>query len=229
MTGLLVNDRDIVFPGHVLAESIEFLPGEDVIREKEQLISTKIGIVSINGRFVKLVPLVGPYIPKRDDIVIGKVVGIGMNGWRLDIGWAFEANLNLKDATSDFIEKGADLTKYFDYGDYLMLGISNVISTRIIDLTMKAPGLKKLGEGQIIKVGSTKVPRIIGKQGSMITMIKDYTGCRISVGQNGVVWINGDSPEKEYLAIRSIRKIEAESHITGLTDRMKEFLEQEKK
>jgi len=161
--------------------------------------------------------------------VIGKVANVGLGGWRLDIGWAFEANLNLKDATSDFIEKGADLTKYFDYGDYLMTGISNVISTRIIDLTMKAPGLKKLGEGQIIKVGSTKVPRIIGKQGSMITMIKDYTGCRISVGQNGVVWINGDSPEKEHLAIRSIRKIEAESHINGLTDRMKEFLEQEKK
>ena len=100
MTGLLVNDRDIVFPGQVLAESIEFLPGEDVIREKEQLISTKIGIASINGRFVKLVPLTGPYIPKRDDIVIGKVVGIGLNGWRLDIGWAFEANLNLKDRKS---------------------------------------------------------------------------------------------------------------------------------
>ena len=205
MTGLLVNDRDIVFQGMYWLEH-RILTWRRRNKREGTINFYKIGIVSINGRFVKLVPLVELYIPKRDDIVIGKVVGIGMNGWRLDIGWAFEANLNLKDATSDFIEKGADLTKYFDYGDYLMLGISNVISTRIIDLTMKAPGLKKLGEGQIIKVGSTKVPRIIGKQGSMITMIKDYTGCRISVGQNGVVWINGDSPGKEYLAIRSIRK-----------------------
>ena len=46
--------------------SIEFLPGEDVIRERT-INFYKIGIVSINGRFVKLVPLVD-YISQKEMI-----------------------------------------------------------------------------------------------------------------------------------------------------------------
>ena len=56
-------------------------------------------------------------------------------------------------------------------------------------------------------------------------MIKDYTGCRITVGQNGMAWIYGDDPQKELIAIKAIEKIQAESHIPGLTDRIKKFLE----
>ena len=227
MAGLLINEKEIVLPGQVIAESMEYLPGENVIREKEQLIATKVGILNISGRLVKLIPLAGPYIPKRDDMVIGKVTSIGMSGWRVDIGWAFEANLSVKDASSDYIEKGTDLTKYFDYGDYIMAMISNVISMKIIDLTIKGPGLRKLGEGRIIKVGSTKVPRIIGKQGSMISLIKEHTGCKISVGQNGIIWICGEDAVKENLAVKAIEKIEKESYMSGLTDRLKEFLEKE--
>ena len=58
-------------------------------------------------------------------------------------------------------------------------------------------------------------------------MIKDATGCSISVGQNGLVWING-SADGELLAVNAIRKIEAESHLSGLTDRIKEFLDKNK-
>jgi len=226
--GLLVNERDIVVPGELLAEGIDYIPGDDVFRDKEKLIAIRLGLVNVSGRQVKIVPLVGPYVPLRGDVVIGKVVGMGFSGWRIDIGWAFEANLNIKDATSDYVEKNSDLTKYFNYGDYLMVQIINVTSTKLIDITTKGPGLKKLTPGRIIKVGSSKVPRIIGKQGSMITMIKDATNTRISVGQNGIVWINGEEPKKELLAIEAIRKIERESHTQGLTEVIKQFLEENK-
>ena len=49
----------------------------------------------------------------------------------------------------------------------------------------------------------------------------------LTVGQNGLVWING-TPEGELLAVKAIRKIEEESHLSGLTDRIKEFLEKNK-
>jgi len=81
------------------------------------------------------------------------------------------------------------LTKYFDIGDYVMAKIINVTSQKLVDVTMKGPGLRKLKGGRIIQVNPYKVPRIIGKAGSMVTMIKDATGCRILVGQNGLVWI----------------------------------------
>ncbi|MBS3152052.1 RNA-binding protein [Candidatus Woesearchaeota archaeon] len=228
MSKLLVQEKEIVVPGQDLAEGMDYLPGEDVIRDKDKLVSTKLGIVGLSGRLVRIVPLNGPYVPKRGDLVIGKIVGVGIGGWRVNIGWPFEANLSVKDATSDFIEKGSDLSKYFNYGDYIIVEIVNVASSKIIDLSMKGPGLRKLGSGRLITIPATKVPRVIGKQGSMISLVKDYTGCKISVGQNGIIWLKGDEPKKELLAIKAINKIENESHISGLTDRMKEFLEREK-
>ncbi len=81
----------------------------------------------------------------------------------------------------------------------------------------------KLTGGRIIRVNTHKVPRIIGKQASMVTMIKDSTKCRIIVGQNGLVWIQG-TPEDEIIAVDVIKKIERESHIPGLTDKIKEYL-----
>jgi exosome complex component RRP4 len=89
---------------------------------------------------------------------------------------------------------------------------------------MKGPGLRKLRGGRVIEVNTNKVPRIIGKQGSMVMMIKDATRCNISVGQNGLIWIDGE-PMSELLAIQAISKIEKESHLSGLTDKIKEFLE----
>ena len=228
MSKLLVEEREIVVPGQELAEGMDYLPGEEVIRDKDKLIATKLGIAGVSGRLVKVTPLNGPYIPKRGDLIIGKVVGVGLGGWRINFGWPFEANLSVKDASSDFIEKGTDLSKFFDYGDYVMVQIFNVASVKLIDLSLKGPGLRKLGPGRILQVAAPKVPRIIGKQGSMIGLIKDYTECKISVGQNGTIWLKGDDAQKEILAVEAIKKIEAESHISGLTDRMKEFLEKRK-
>ncbi len=182
----------------------------------------------IDGRTIKLIPLSGRYIPKTDDTIICKVIDVSFSGWRLDTNSAYSAMLSMKDATSEFIQRGANLTQYYDLGDYIVGKIVNVTSQKLVDVTMKGPGLRKLKGGRIIEVNTHKVPRIIGKQGSMVIMIKDATRCNIVVGQNGLIWIDGD-PKSELLAIETIRKIEKESHMSGLTEKIKEFLENNKK
>lgn len=228
MSKLLVDEKVIVVPGTELAEGMDYLPGEYTFREGDKIIGTRVGIINLSGRLIKITPLGGTYIPKRGDLVIGKIVNVGPGSWRADIGWPFEANLSVKDAVSDFVPKGEDLGKYFDYGEYIIAQIINVASVRLIDLGMNGPGLRKLGPGRLLNISAAKVPRVIGKQGSMISMIKDYTQCKISVGQNGVVWLSGEDPKKELLVIECIRKIEREGHITGLTERIKDFLEKNK-
>jgi len=74
-----------------------------------------------------------------------------------------------------------------------------------------------------IKVNPFKVPRIIGKQGSMVTIIKQATNCQVVVGQNGLIWLEG-TPQDEVKAVSAIKKIEKESHMPGLTERIKKFL-----
>jgi exosome complex component RRP4 len=95
-------------------------------------------------------------------------------------------------------------------------------------LTVLERGLGKITRGQIIEIMPTKIPRVIGKQGSMISMLKQETGCQIAIGQNGRILINGKTPEDERLAVMAIRKIEQEAHTTGLTDRVTEMLKEEK-
>jgi len=228
MSKILANDKEILAPGETIAVGMDVLPGSGTCRDGEKIIANRLGLVLIEGRAIKLLPLSGRYIPKRGDTIICKVIDVGFNGWRLDTNSAYSAMLSMKDGTSEFIARGANLTQYYDLGDNVVCKIFNVTSQKLIDVTMKGPGLRKLKGGRIIEVNPNKVPRIIGKQGSMVTMIKDATKCNIVVGQNGLIWIYGE-PISELLAIQTIRRIEKESHLSGLTDKIKEFLEKEGK
>ena len=60
-------------------------------------------------------------------------------------------------------------------------------------------------------------------------MIKDHSKCNIIVGQNGRVWIQGDNVADEILATKAIMKIEEASHVDGLTNKIKELLEEGRK
>jgi len=151
------------------------------------------------------------------------VIDITMSGWRVETGTAYSSMLNVKDATSRFIRKEEDLSKIISIGDYVVVKITNVTSQRLIDVTMREPGLHSISGGRVIKINSQKVPRVIGKQGSMISLIKEKTGCDVTVGQNGLIWIKG-TPEGEYLTEQAIKLIEAKSHLSGLTDRIEKFL-----
>ncbi len=224
MGEIKIKDREIVVPGEILAEGMDFIPSFGTYREKDNIISLKLGLANIKGKVITLIPLAGRYAPKRDDIIIGNISEILLSGWRLETNCAYLAMLSMKDATSEFIERGADLTKYFNVGDYIVTKVVNVTSQKLIDVSMKGPGLKKLRGGQVIKVNQNKIPRIIGKAGSMIGLIKQSTGCQITAGQNGIIWLNGE-PLNEIIAIKAIRMIENNSHINGLTEKVKEFLE----
>ncbi|MFH1455650.1 MAG: exosome complex RNA-binding protein Rrp4 [archaeon] len=225
MGNLLIKEKTIVVPGDTVATGMDFLPASGMFREGENIICMQVGLLSVNGRLVKVIPLKGLYIPKKDDIVIGRITDVGYTNWFVDVGYANEASLSMKDASSDYIERGANLTDYFAHNDFILTKITNVTQSKSIDLTMRGPGLRKLHEGIIIKVMATKVPRIVGRQGSMISMIKEKTGCQISAGQNGLIWINDKEPKNVKLAIDTIRLIEQEAHTSGLTEKIKTFLE----
>lgn len=225
--GLVAKDKNVVVPGEILADGMDYLPGKGTYRHEDKIYSNMIGLMNLSGRALKIIPLAGKYNPRVGDVIIGQIIDVSFTGWRVDTNSAYSAMLSMKDATSEYIQRGADLTQYFNLGDWISTKIITVTSQNLIDLTMKGPGLRKLKGGRLINVSPNKVPRIIGKQGSMVTLIKENTNCKIVVGQNGVVWIEGD-PKQEILVVNTIRKIEAESHIRGLTERIKEYLEKNK-
>lgn len=216
--------REIVVPGQVVAKGLDFLPGDGTVRDGQNIIAVKFGLLNNIGRLIKVIPLTGTYFPKRDDIVIGKVTDITAVGWVIGFGIRASGFLTLAEGTREYVQKNADLTKYYNFGDFVAARVA-VIKPKGIDLSMKGPGLRKLDGGLIVKINPNKVPRVIGRLGSMVNLIKKETNCNIVVGQNGLIWVNGRNIEAELLARDAIKKVEAFSHIPDLTEKIKEFLE----
>ena len=221
---LFVQDKEVVVPGEVLAQGMSYLPGNGTYRLNDQIIANRLGLLTMEGKVMKTVPLSGRYLPKRNDVIVGRVIDILMSGWRLEINSPYSAVLPLKDASFSYIEKGEDLTRFFELDDYMVCKITNVTSQNLVDVSCKGPGLQKLKGGRIVEVNTHKVPRIIGKKGSMVSMIKNATGCKVTVGQNGIVWLSGE-PEMEVIVVNALRFIEEKSHVSGLTEMVREFLE----
>jgi exosome complex component RRP4 len=227
MGKILFKDKDLVVPGDILAEGMDYLPSGGAIRDKDKIVANHLGLVSLDNRFVKVIPLTGKYVPRVDDTVIGEVVDMSFSSWYVNISGPYEAALMIKDV-AEFVERDADLSQIYNFGDLVIAKVAKITRHSNINLTTKGPGLRKINGGKVVSIIPSKVPRVIGKQGSMVQLLKEKTGCNIVVGQNGRVWIQGNSPDDELKATEAILKIENESHTDGLTDKMKEFLESKK-
>ena len=77
-------ERKYVVPGDVVIEG-DHNPIANVIKEGNKIISTKIGMAEIAYNGVKVIPLNGTYIPRTDDVVIGKVVEMNGFAWEVDL------------------------------------------------------------------------------------------------------------------------------------------------
>ncbi|MEM3551323.1 MAG: exosome complex RNA-binding protein Rrp4 [Candidatus Bathyarchaeia archaeon] len=220
--------RQLVTPGDLLAEG-DYIAGENTYKENERIFAARTGLVEYEDKRVSVVALRAFYIPKVGDIVIGTVVEVGFSGWTVDINSPYEALLKATDVLSrPFKPQKNDLTEVLDVGDLVVAKIVSYDRSHSPQLSVGEPGLGKITRGQIVKITPTKIPRVIGKKGSMISMIKQETGCSIILGQNGVILITGKSLEDEELAMMAIHKIEEESHTTGLTDRILQMIKKEK-
>jgi exosome complex component RRP4 len=220
--------RQIVTPGDLLAEN-EYINGENTYKENGKIYATRVGLFHHEEKRIYVVALKSFYIPMVGDTIVGKVLEVTLGGWIVDIRAPYVAMLRASDALErPFKPQKDDLPSLFDVGDMVVAKIVAYDRTRDPLLTVLERGLGKVTRGQIIEITPTKIPRVIGKKGSMITLLKNETGCLITIGQNGRVIISGKSPEDEALAIMAIRKIEQEAHTSGLTDRIGELLKKEK-
>jgi len=215
------KERKLVIPGETIISGDEYLPGDFTRKEGSEVIANRYGLVEINGRVVKIIPISGVFEPRRGNTVIGRVEDITFSGWMIDIGGPYSSFLPLMECPR-FIDRN-NIPEFADIGDVLALKISGVKKGGI-DLTLKSRGLGRLDGGRIIKINPHKVPRVIGKEGSMINLIKDKTRTEITVGQNGFIWIKGTS-EGEIRADDTIKLIVQESTSSGLTEKIEKFLD----
>lgn len=158
-----------------------------------------------------IIPLEGSWIPRLDDSVVGIIMEARPKVYIVDLSYFGRALL---------IPGKYD--KYeFEPGDIVSALIKNIEGKNTIILNEP----KELEGGTILSIKPKKIPRVIGKKSTMVRQIAEYTGSHIVVGMNGLIWLkDGDVA----LATEALLKVEREAHLSGLTDKIKNFLEAKK-
>jgi exosome complex component RRP4 len=199
--------RQIVMPGDVIAEKPARVEHSYIENGK-----TYAGILGMfDSERNSIVPLEGAWVPRIGDKVIGVVTGTRSTVYEVDL---------------DFFGRSILIGSKFDRHTYRL---GEVIEAEVKDVedrkTVILDRPRTLFGGTILKIKPTKVPRVIGKANTMLMQIASFTKSTIAVGNNGIVWLKGGNIA---LATGAIRKIEEEAHTSGLTERIKQMLEEQK-
>jgi exosome complex component RRP4 len=196
-------------------------PGPGTYRVGGKVYASVLGLLSHRPPFVQVIPLSGRYIPKPNDVVIGTVTDVQGTFWLLDIGAPRWAPLHMT-GTPWKIDVG-ETENYLRVGESVVVRVENLDPTGRIGVTMLGEGLGKLEGGSIVHVVPARVPRVVGRGGSMIETITRRTGAQVAVGQNGRIWVNGD-PDAIHRVREVLRMISEEGQRSGLTERVDSYL-----
>lgn len=217
--------RKPVVPGEVIISGEDYLPSDGTRRDGKDIVAVRFGLAEEAGRVIRVIPVTGAFIPRRGNNVIGRVTDLTFHGWLVDIDCAANGFLPIEESPR-FVSK-SDMDQFLAIGDVIAAKIFSV-KAKGIDLSLKGKGLGKLENGFVFRVSPNRVPRVIGREGSMISLIKEKTGCSIGVGQNGWIWIRGENLDNELKARRVIEFITDKVHVEGLTEKVEKMLEEKK-
>ena len=215
-----VKNFDIVTPGELLSD--ERNGREGTYEENEKVYSQFLGMVQISDRGINVNPLAGNYYPKEGDDIIGEVTEISTKYWVVDINAPFYTRLDIRDV--NFRTEEGELDRYIAVGDLVYARVFRVYPNNAADISMRGTRYGKLESKMVSKIDPVKLPRLIGKEGAMINMIKDETKCDIVIGQNGVVWVDGEDNNRA-VALSAIKFIDEHYVDSDLTEKVRRLLE----
>ncbi len=214
-----------VIPGDVVTTG-PLRPEQNVVLDGTKIISTVVGISEIYDDSVRVISLTGKYIPKINDLIIGKVISHTSLSWELDINSCYAGFLPAQDVFGrDFSAHADELASKLRSGDLVAARIANFDRTRDPLVTISDRDLGKIDSGDLVKISPSKVPRLIGKRGAMIQTIEMATNAAVTIGQNGWIVVTCESTEGLLKAKKAIDMVDKKAHVANLIDQVKEMLE----
>lgn len=197
--------KRIVVPGELITEQRKRL-GQHVYIREGKIYSDVLGIASEQDDIASVVPLRGQYMPENDDLIVGIVASEKFSGYVVDINSIYPS----------FVKK-AEFREELKRGSIISAKVAFVNELNEAELT----GARVFYSGEIVEAAPVKVPRIIGRNGSMLEILKNGTGCSLLVGRNGWIWVKGGN---QGLLAKALAKIDREAHLENLTNSVAEFL-----
>lgn len=199
--------KTIVVPGEIVSDKLE--QGNGIYANDKNTVSKYVGVL-YSENDLQVVPLNGRYIPKEGDQIIGLVKQVDVNGYILDI----------KSFRYPYVHKRSIKTE-LKPGEFVLCQVYSVNEVKEISLDIQA----KLEDGFVLEISPKKVPRVIGKHKSMISMLEKYSGCKMLVGANGYIFCQDGKQDVLQNALEVISKY---SHVDNLTEKMDTYLQKMK-
>ena len=212
--------RKLVLPGDLMETKSK--PGRGIFRKDGRIHASVVGHSSDKSGYINVNGIKGRYNPKTGDKIVAVCAETGPSIWRMDIGASF--NSTLHHSESGWKVPFGDTARFLSIGDAIWAEIFMVDAAGSHQISLKKDDCRKLYSGTIVKINPTNVPRVIGKQGSMITTIREKTQTRIQIGQNGCIWIDGKGDDIS-LAQKAVEMIDEEATSKGLTKKIEKLLE----
>ena len=197
-------------------------PGRGIFRKDGRVHASVVGHSSDKSGYINVNGIKGRYNPKTGDKIVAVCAETGPSIWRMDIGASF--NSTLHHSESGWKVPFGDTARFLSIGDAVWAEIFMVDAAGSHQISLKKDDCRKLYSGTIVKINPTNVPRVIGKQGSMITTIREKTQTRIQISQNGYIWIDGKGDDIS-LAQKAVEMINEEATSKGLTKKIEKLLE----
>lgn len=203
-------EKKIVVPGELITDERRRL-GDHVFLRDGKIYSDALGIAEKDEQTTNVVPLQGKYLPRVGDLIVGIISGDVYSGYLVDINSFYSAFISKKELRDT-------------------LKVGTVVSAKIEEVNevndVQLSNIRVFYGGEILSVEPVKVPRMIGKNGSMLEVLKKGTGCNLLIGRNGRIWIKGGNFD---LLVKATTKIEDEAHLSNLTNKVTLYLEEENK
>ena len=184
-------EQRLVTPGMAVGPSAGMRAGSGIIAKNEEFIATRLGWLQEQHNTVSVNPINAAYMPRSGDLVVGVVAEVRNNLWFININGSFQGLLPMSLAPWK-VEFGAARI-HMDVGDVVLARVQEVDECHNVVLTMKGVGLRKLNQGAVLDVPVQHVDRIRGPSNERLQTLRDLSDCRIMVGENGRVWVDGDS------------------------------------
>ena len=130
---IYVENKDLVIPGQILADD-EYYSGRGTFKENGKVCSSLMGLVSLRNKKIRVIPLKSKYVPKKGDVVIGKINDVRFSMWDVDINSPYSGILP---AFEVFGREKKELNKVYDVGDVLFLRVVDVDEIKKAKLGLK--------------------------------------------------------------------------------------------
>lgn len=204
-----MSEKKIVVPGDFITDQVKRL-GSFVYLEDKKIYSSVVGLLNESNDRVSVIPLNGPYTPQEGDGIIALVKDEMVNGYVLEYN-SFD---------DSFLTKSS-INKELGKGTVVFLRVRKIADNGSLEFD----NINILPNGKVFQTSPVKVPRLIGKNESMLNLFKQYLGGNIVIGKNGWIWYDCKDVT---LSKRAFSLVVNNSQKSNLTNSVKEFFEKNK-